>query len=302
VQSRRVWVDHDGRFQTATVSGALKAGPRRANTVVSVGDWVTLDSSGDGDLRVIGLLPRRSKISRQAPDDRGAEREHVLAANVDALLIVVAARSPTVNARGLDRLLVLGEISGVPTEIALNKVDLWTAEGSPGEDPLAGRDRLGYRCHRISASTGEGCAELAEALRGRCTLLTGPSGVGKSTLVNRLVPGSDLRASAISAATGKGVHTTTQVDWIPFPGGGALLDSPGLRGVQPWGLDTATLADCFTEMRGLERCAFRDCSHRVEPNCAVRAAVQAGKIDFARYDSYLRIRIELEDLRGRGSR
>ncbi len=270
--------------------------------MVSVGDWVTLDSSGDGDLRVIGLLPRRSKISRQAPDDRGAEREHVLAANVDALLIVVAARSPTVNARGLDRLLVLGEISGVPTEIALNKVDLWTAEGSPGEDPLAGRDRLGYRCHRISASTGEGCAELAEALRGRCTLLTGPSGVGKSTLVNRLVPGSDLRASAISAATGKGVHTTTQVDWIPFPGGGALLDSPGLRGVQPWGLDTATLADCFTEMRGLERCAFRDCSHRVEPNCAVRAAVQAGKIDFARYDSYLRIRIELEDLRGRGSR
>ncbi|MBD3334428.1 MAG: ribosome small subunit-dependent GTPase A [Candidatus Eisenbacteria bacterium] len=274
-----------------SVPGRLKKGERRVTAPVAVGDRVDLLVAG-GRAKIAAVHPRRNEIARV--DSLRPPRKHVLAANVDQTVCVVSVDQPPFNHRVLDRLLLLGEAGGVTTGVCINKWDLLALADEPPLDVYA---RIGYEVHRASALTGAGVPEMRAALQNKVSLLIGPSGVGKSTLLNRLVPGAGLRTRPVSPATGRGVHVTTRVGWIDLPEGGVVLDTPGLRHIRPWGLDPSNLADHFPELREeSRRCQFRDCRHRGEPGCAVAAAVAAGgEGRRMRYDSYLRI---LESLEG----
>ncbi len=278
-----------------------KDGPRVSANVVAVGDRVRLVIRGSRGVWLDGILPRMNRISRVDPGD--SRREHVLAANLDQVAVIASWKKPRFNPRALDRLLVMGENAGVPCLVVLNKTDLMRT-CPPRKDPVQPYRDLGYPVLLTAATEGAGLDEMHSLFSGRMTLMVGPSGTGKSTLLNRLVPGLDLRTSPISEATSKGVHTTTRVDWIDLPMGGAVLDSPGIRSIQPWGLTEENLASCFPEMRGLPPCRFGDCLHQSEPECSVRAAVDSGSVLSSRHDSYLRIMESLRDEgnAGRGGR
>jgi ribosome biogenesis GTPase len=211
----------------------------------------------------------------------------VIAANVDQLLAMQAVDQPPLNPRGLDRLLLLGEVGGVSCAVCLNKTDLLPASGLA--ELLDVYRRIGYPVFRTCAVSGEGVDAVVPFLREKSTLLIGPSGVGKTTLLNRLIPGLELRTGQISMATGRGTHTTPRVDYLELPQGGTVLDSPGLRSIQPF-TSAAELAGFYPDMRlVLGSCRFRDCLHRDEPGCAVCAAVASGEIAPARHESYLRV-------------
>ncbi len=285
VRPRKLHVRVADRDVICDLRKGLLRGPREQRSLLAVGDRVTV-SLATGDSAVIHeCLPRRSKISRLG--SLRPRREHVIAANVDQLVAMHATDLPRFNPRSLDRLLMLGEAGSVTCAVCLNKIDL--SKLAETERHLAPYRAAGYATFPTCAIRGKGLEALGAFLRGKQTLLLGPSGVGKTTLLNRLMPGLDLATGMISTATGRGVHTTTRVDYLPLPDGGAVLDSPGLRSIQPW-IEPHEAAGCFPEMRPLlGDCHFRDCLHRGEPRCAIRKASESGAIDPRRYESYLRI-------------
>ncbi len=273
----------------ATIRGILKSGPRTSTHPVATGDCVALDEEPDGGLSIRRVLPRKSLIARADPGD--PTRCHAMAANVDQVLCLVSYRRPPLNLRALDRFLLLAHAAGVPALVAVNKRDLWH---EPDPPELAAYPAIGYPLLRCSAHEGVGLGEVREHLEGKTTVLTGPSGCGKSSLMNALVPGLHLRTRPVSRATSRGVHTTVRVEWIDLPFGGVVLDTPGLRSVRAWGIDSAQLASAFREFRAAGPCRFSDCRHGHEPECAVRRQVERGTIPAFRYDSYLRILTSLE--------
>ncbi len=286
VRPRKVTVDLGGERVSVFIRGALKSGPKLVTHVVAVGDRVTVGGE-DKDLFLDEVLPRNNRISRVDPGSTKRDIEHVVAANLDWFLVVVSLAQPRLNFRGLDRLLVLGEWGEVPCAIIFNKADI-AEEYDPAPEAIYGT--TGYPTFRVSAMTGEGLEPLREFLKGNVSLLAGPSGVGKTSLLNALHPELDLKTQPVSESTGKGVHTTTRVEWIDLPRGGALLDSPGIRSIQPFGLTGENLDTCFPEFHPhIPECKFRDCRHRDEPECAVKAALGDGQISESRYDGYLRV-------------
>ncbi len=290
VRPRRVQVQMDETVYWCDLRRGLLQGEREERTPLVVGDGVILCRSGATDWSIESRRSRRNRISRVG--SLRPLREHVIAANVDQLLALQSVAQPAFNARGLDRFLALGESVSATCAICLNKLDLTAA--SDAERLVAPYRAIGYPVMEICALYGDGLGQVQAFLAGRTTLLVGPSGSGKSTLLNRLIPGLKLPTREVSAATGRGVHTTTRVDYLPLPNGGAVLDSPGLRSVQPW-IEPHCLSGLFPEMREkLRGCRFRDCHHQCEPGCAVRAAVAAGEIHPQRYDSYLRMLQGLE--------
>ncbi len=285
IRPRRAQVRVDEREYGCDLRRGLLQGARLERNRLAVGDRVGIVVERGEEAVLREILPRHTKISRV--DSVRPLREHVIAANIDLLLALQAVDEPPFNPRVLDRLLVMGEAGGAGCLIVLNKIDLGRLEEN--ERLISGYRRIGYPVVLTCGLSGQGLDELAEHLTGRVSILLGASGVGKSTLLNRLIPGLQLRTGEISAASGRGVHTTTRVDHLDLPGGGVVLDTPGLRTLQPWTRPEA-LAGHFPEMRPhLGACRFRDCLHRSEPGCAVRAALARGEIDEARHDSYLRI-------------
>lgn len=286
-----VWVVHTTGGETREVSlrGRLKQ-ERDASIKLAVGDDVRLERDERGGVWVIAeIKPRRSALVRRAPG--GGPGERVVAANIDQVVVVFAAANPEPHPRMLDRFLVIAEANGLPSRIVVNKVDLVAAPTARAV--FADYARAGYPMHFTSTITGEGLAELSAALQGRISVVSGPSGVGKSSLLNALYPGLSLRVGAISASVNKGRHTTVGALMHPLPDGGAVVDTPGLREVGIWGLELGDLDACFPELRPfLGECRFADCSHMVEPGCAVLAAVAEGEVSAERYDSYRRLREE----------
>lgn len=255
-----------------------------------IGDRVTLAAAADGTGTIEAVLPRSSTFSRRQPGPRGAWREDVIVANVDSVLVVFACSQPEPHLRMVDRFLVAAEHNEVEVAIVANKVDLC---GEPRARDLFGPyERVGYAVHYVSARSHIGIEALGEGLAGRLSVVVGPSGVGKSTLLNAIQPGLRLATSEVSGSVHKGRHTTTTAELHPLdgPAGGFVADTPGLRELGLWRIPPGDLAWCFPEMRpALGQCAFNDCRHLAEPSCAVRAAVLAGAVDSHRYDSYRRL-------------
>ena len=282
-----------GRFRIATDTGEVEAvlrgkARRDAYDRVVVGDRVTLDEGGEGGIcGITGVAPRRNLLERRTPLGRG---NRPVAANLDRVYVVTAVADPPPVPQLIDRLCAIAEANEIPVAIVLNKIDL------DPETELAERyARAGYPVFRISAKSGAGLAPLFAELTGKESLLTGASGVGKSTLLNRLQPGLALRTRAISERIRRGKNTTVAAVLVPLEGGGWLVDTPGFSDVGLWGIEPRELARCFPELREpLDRCKFADCWHRTEPGCAVRAAVEQGTVHPERYASYLALLDELQ--------
>jgi ribosome biogenesis GTPase / thiamine phosphate phosphatase len=302
----------DGRIVDASLRGRLKksnAGRRsdgslRRDTIrtaesalkLAVGDDVHLERGARDDAWAIGeILPRRSALARRAPG--GGQGERIVAANVDQVVVMFAAAKPEPHLRMLDRFLVIAEGNALPSRIVINKIDLVGEAAARERFELY--ERAGYPVHTTSVKSGAGLQPIHAMLGGRRSVLTGPSGVGKSSLLNVLFPGAGLRVAAISESVNKGRHTTVGAALLPLPGAddGYVIDTPGLREVGLWALPARELDECFPELRALrDGCRFADCRHVAEPGCAVRGAV-GGEISPERYDSYVRLFEELESSR-----
>ena len=281
--------------RTAELSGRLRHEARSESDLPAVGDWVAVRlTPGDGACLILSVLPRRTRMARKVP---GAETaEQVVAANVD-LVLVVAGLDHDYNPRRLERALVLARDGGAEPAIVLNKADLL----SPAE--LAARVAetravaSGLDVVTVSAATGEGLPALAASLRpGRTAAFIGSSGVGKSTLVNRLLGEERQSTFPVREHDARGRHTTTRRELLRLPGGALLIDTPGLRELQLWAAPDA-LEGAFAEVDALAAsCRFTDCRHGGEPGCAVAEAAAAGVLDEARLASYHKLQKELRHL------
>ena len=236
------------------------------------------------------VLERRREVRR----NRSKEKEQVIAANIDQIVLITSFDDPPFNSRLVDRYLVFAESEHLPLLIVVNKIDL-DEEGMVEEDLEVYRN-LDCNICLVSAEDGRGIEELRELLRDRLSAFSGHSGVGKSTLINLLVGREELRTAETSGKTGKGVHTTTSSAMFQLPGGGYVIDTPGIREFNLAGITRENLRFYYTEfLRFMPECAFSSCSHTVEPGCAVIAAVESGRIDAERYESYLALLDSLDE-------
>jgi ribosome biogenesis GTPase / thiamine phosphate phosphatase len=278
----------DGSLRRDTIASAAET------LKLAVGDRVLLEHDANDAWAIAEILPRRSRLARRAPG--GGQGERIVAANVDQVVVVFAAANPEPHARMLDRFLVIAEANELAARVVINKVEL-VGGAEAARERWSDYERAGYPVHLTSAKRREGLDALHGALSGVVSVLTGPSGVGKSSLLNSMFPGLDLRVGEISESVNKGRHTTVGGYLHPLPGddGGYVADTPGLREIGMWALAPESLDVCFPELRPyLRHCRFADCRHGVEPDCAVRTAVEAGEVSRARYESYLKLRGELE--------
>lgn len=258
----------------------------------AVGDWVALGTVRD-NYTIEAVLPRKSVLARRAAGTR--LKRQVLIANVDQVVVVFAAALPPPNIGILDRFLVVAEANHLDARVVVNKIELAESMDDLRElfEPVS---KAGYPIHFTSVKQNIGLAELKEALTGKESVLTGPSGVGKSSLLNALYPGLNLRVGQVSAAYGTGRHTTVGGYLIKLPDSASVADTAGLREVGVWMVPPDELPDCFPEFRPhLDHCRFSDCAHLSEPDCAIRTAVEAGDIHDSRYESYVQLRTEAEE-------
>jgi ribosome biogenesis GTPase len=273
----------NGDSVVASLRGRVK---HESGVKLAVGDEVMVRRDDGSGWAIAEILRRRSRLARKEPGRARGER--VIAANMDQVVVVFALRKPEPHVAMLDRFLVIAEANGLAARVVINKVDL---AGEPEARAVFGvYEAIGYPLHVTSVRSGAGLDTLREALKGRTSVVTGPSGVGKSSLMNALYTGLSLRVGEISASVNKGRHTTVGAYLHPLPDGGFVVDTPGLREIGMWGVPSGELDSCFPEFRALkEACRFADCSHLHEPECGVRDALAAGKVDASRYASYQKL-------------
>jgi ribosome biogenesis GTPase len=294
-----------GFFDVDTEEGILRCQlrgrltrPRRTSDLVAAGDRVRVQPVGPTTGVIEHVEPRSRVLSRRAPeggaDRRRAGREQILLANPDQMAFVFAAAEPDPNLRLLDRLLVVAERETIPALIVVNKIDLTGRRAAARLFEVY--EHLDYPVLYVSAKAGKGLEDLRRALSGKITAVAGRSGVGKTSLLNAIQSGLARHTLSISEATGKGRHATVFPELVPLTGGGYLADTPGLKAFALWDIEPDELDGYFREIRPLvQDCAFSDCTHMHEPGCAVVQAVEEGKIDPGRYESYLRIRLGDEE-------
>ena len=267
--------------------GRLRKG-RADGDLVAVGDQVLIDPQPDMTGSIDKVLPRKSVFSRQL-SGVNYDYQQIILANADLAMLVFACANPEPRRRMLDRFLVVTERAQIPAVIVANKIDLCGMEKA--REIFSLYEDIGYEVVYVSAKTGEGVEELHRHLAGKLTTLAGPSGAGKSSLINQILPGITLGTGTVGQESGRGRHTTQVRQLFALPDGGYIADVPGLRTLALWDINGEELDAYFKEIAPLvPECQFNDCSHSHEPGCAVRKAVDRGKVHPERYDSYLRLR------------
>jgi ribosome biogenesis GTPase len=276
----------DGRLLDCKVKGNFRLRGIRSTNPVAVGDRVMVVPNQEGTAFITEIEDRRNYIIRKSINL--SKQSHIIAANVDQALLVVTVTSPQTSTTFIDRFLASAEAYRVPVVLVFNKTDLLDADAQHYQQMLITLyETVGYECRPISAETGDGVEDLRPLLEGKITLLSGNSGVGKSTLINRLVPGANLRTAEISDAHQTGQHTTTFSEMIPI-NGGWLIDTPGIKGFGTFDMEPEELTGYFREIfRFSKDCRFSNCTHTHEPGCAVLQALENHYIAQSRYQSYL---------------
>lgn len=274
------------------IKGNFRLKGIRSTNPVAVGDRVQISGTESGNSFITEIEDRKNYIIRRASNL--SKQSHIIAANLDLCLLVVTVNYPETSTTFIDRFLASAEAYRVPVSIVFNKVDRYTEDELRYLEGLINLyDTIGYTCYKVSALTGEGIDEIRNLLKDRITLFSGHSGVGKSTLINAILPEQHQKTSEISAAHNKGMHTTTFSEMFPVEGNGYIIDTPGIKGFGTFDMKDEEVGHYFKEIfKFSAECKYGDCTHRHEPGCAVRQAVADHYISESRYASYLNI---LED-------
>ena len=277
----------DGQLIESKIKGNFRLKGIRSTNPVAVGDYVEIITNQEGTAFISAIEDRRNYIIRKSPNL--SKQSHILAANVDQALLVVTVNYPQTSTTFIDRFLASAEAYSVPVVLVFNKQDLLSEEELHYEKMMCTLyETVGYKCIEISAETGEGVEQLFPILKDKISLLSGNSGVGKSTLINRLIPHASQRTAEISDAHNTGMHTTTFSEMIELPGGGYLIDTPGIKGFGTFDIEKEELTSYFKEIFHFSKdCRFSNCTHTHEPGCAVIKAVEDHFIAASRYQSYL---------------
>jgi ribosome biogenesis GTPase len=291
------WYDIRSGDETikATIRGRFRLNATDETNPVVVGDRVSILINEDGTGVIESIDERTNKLSRRAAGKK-VGKEHVIAANIDAAWIIQSALFPKMNPGMIDRFLVMAGVFEIPARVVINKIDLIDSSFADAidfwEDVYAD---LGYPVYRVSAKTGKGISSIRKAMQHKTNVIVGPSGVGKSSLLNEIQQGLQLRTGEISESTGKGVHTTTYAALYPLSGGGFVADTPGLREFGLVDMQPSDLTHFFVEFHEFaDLCKFPNCSHDHEPGCHVLQAAAEGVITPERYESYLNILASLQ--------
>lgn len=277
------------------IVGKFRLDDKVLTNPVGVGDEVEIELEGEHEGLIKNILPRKNYITRQSP--RQKHHLHLLAANVDQAIVVVTLIEPNLKQGFIDRFLLMTEPQNIPCTIIFNKSDLYEkGELETFNDYKSIYESIGHSLIKASSFTGDGIEELRSLLKDKITFIGGQSGVGKSTLINSIQPGLDLRTTEISEYSGKGTHTTTFAEMHMLDGGGMIIDTPGIKSLSFNNLETMDVAHNFKEFFTLAKeCKFGDCLHRNEPGCAVKKAVESNVIHSIRYENYLSILQDIDD-------
>lgn len=277
----------EGTVIECKIKGNFRLKGIRSTNPVAVGDWVSIVRNAEGTAFITEICDRRNYIIRKSPNL--SKQSHIIAANVDQAFLIVTVNYPQTSTTFIDRFLASAEAYRVPVVLVFNKTDALSAEELEYQDMMIRLyETVGYVCKAVSAVDDGVTDELAPMLKDKITLFSGNSGVGKSTLLNRLIPGANLRTAEISEAHNTGMHTTTFSEMLPLPYGGWAIDTPGIKGFGTFDMEPEEICGYFKEIfRFSKDCRFRNCTHTHEPGCAVRKAVEEHYISESRYNSYL---------------
>lgn len=285
----------EGSEIESKIKGNFRLKGIRTTNPVAVGDRVEIDVNREGTAFIKAIEDRKNYIIRRASNL--SKQAHIIAANVDLALLIVTVNYPTTTTIFIDRFLATAEAYRVPVKLVFNKIDRYDdVDTAYLQGLIQLYTTIGYPCAKLCAQTGEGLDDLRAELKGKITLLSGHSGVGKSTLINKLIPGIALRTGDISEYHNKGMHTTTFSEMVPLPDGGYLIDTPGIKGFGTIDMEVAEISHYFPEIFRISAdCRFNNCTHRHEPGCAVLNAVENHFISESRYRSYLSILDDKEE-------
>jgi ribosome biogenesis GTPase len=277
------------------IKGNFRLREIRSTNPIAVGDRVDIEPNAGGTAFITEIEERRNYMIRRASNL--SKQSHIIAANIDQAMLIATINYPITTTTFIDRFLATAEAYAVPIKIVFNKTDRYQAADMQEMEKLINLyTSIGYHCSELCAKTGEGMEDLRVELKDKITLLSGHSGVGKSTIINKLIPSRTLRTGNISEYHNKGMHTTTFSEMIPLPEGGYLIDTPGIKGFGTFEMEDAEISHYFREIFACAKgCKFGNCTHRHEPGCAVLRAVEEEAISASRYKSYLSILKDREE-------
>lgn len=277
----------DGNIVESKIKGNFRLKGIRSTNPVAVGDRVEIIRNQEGTAFISAIEDRRNYIIRKSQNL--SKQSHIIAANVDQAFLIVTLNYPQTSTTFIDRFLASAEAYSVPVVLVFNKTDLLSEEERHYQDMMMTLyETVGYQCVAISAEKGDGVDTLLPLLHDKITLLSGNSGVGKSTLINRILPGVNLRTAEISDSHNTGMHTTTFSEMLLLPDGGYIIDTPGIKGFGTFNMEPEEISGFFKEIfRFSKDCRFNNCTHTHEPGCAVIKAVEDHYIAASRYQSYL---------------